>query len=64
MRVIRPHPSRIKLLVDFLVLRRVLMLRGCAHGTEQKSGGHQDNDAAPSDHKHHSGHGPGTPRTR
>lgn len=62
MRVIRPHPCRIKLLVDLLVLRRVLMLRRCADGAEQKSGSHQANDAAPSDHKHHSGHDPGTTR--
>lgn len=62
MRVIRPHPCRIKLLVDLFVLRRVLMLRRCADGAEQKSGSHQANDAAPSDHKHHSGHDPGTTR--
>lgn len=62
MRVIRPHPCRIKLLVNLLVFRWMLMLRRCADGPEQKSGGHQDNDAAPSDHKHHSGHVPDTTR--
>lgn len=40
----------------------MLMLRRCADGPEQKSGKHQANDAAPSDHKHHSGHDPGTSR--
>ena len=60
MGVIRPHPCRIKLLVDLLVFRRVLMLRRC--GPEQKPGSHQANDAAPSDHEHHSGHDPGTTR--
>ncbi|MFZ5678656.1 MAG: hypothetical protein EKK35_24325 [Bradyrhizobiaceae bacterium] len=48
--------------MDLFVLRRVLMLRRCADGAEQKSGSHQANDAAPSDHKHHSGHDPGTTR--
>lgn len=58
--VIRPHPGRVKLLVDWLVLRRVLVLRTRADSSGQKSGGHQDHNAAPSAHGRRSGHAPGT----